>query len=67
MASHRRHTGRGGWSPGRPRLVHDPVQLSIKVERPVMDWLKKTAAGRGLSMAQLVRELLRARALEGGA
>ena len=67
MGTHRRHTGRGGWSPGRPRLVHDPARLSIEIERPVMDWLKKTASERGLSMAQLVRETLRARALEGGA
>ena len=67
MSAHRRSTGRGGWSPGRPRLVHDPARLSIEIERPVMVWLKQTAAERGLSMSQLVRETLRARAQEGEA
>ena len=48
------------------RLVHDPVQLSIAVERSDMKALKYVAWKQRVSVAQLVRETLRTRAQEGG-
>ena len=67
MGSRHAHRGGGTTGVGRPRLVHDPVQLSIKIERTDMKALKYEAWKRRVSLAQLVRETLRARTHEGGA
>ena len=66
MRSHAHaHRGGGSRSAGRPRLVHDPVQLSIAVERSDMKALKYLAWKGRVSLAQLVRETLRTRAHQG--
>ena len=61
MAS--RHTHRGGGTSGvvRPRLIRDPVQLSLAVERSDINALKNVASERGIPLSQLVRETLRAK------
>jgi hypothetical protein len=62
MGSRHAHRGGGSRSAGRPRLVHNPVQLSLAVERADMVALKNIASERGIPLSQLVRETLRAKA-----
>lgn len=58
----RKKTGRGGARPGagRPALMRDPVVFSVTVERNDYDALSTEAESRGVTLATVVREALRA-------
>lgn len=44
---------------GRPRVVRDPVRLTIDFEKDDVTRLTERAEDRGISVAQLVREAVR--------
>lgn len=46
----------GHRSPGRPRVVEDPVRLSVDYERQDIEALEEIARERGVSVATLVRK-----------
>ncbi len=58
----RRKGKRGGWRPGAGRkpILDDPVSFTGSFERAEMDALDEIAEERGVSVASLVREAVRA-------
>jgi len=57
MAGPARKSGRGGARPGagRKRIVQDPERIAVDLERPDLNALRKLAADRGTSVANLIR------------
>ena len=62
VAQRRKPSGHGGWRPGagRPRVIQDPVEIKIKMEKADMDALRRVSAERGTSVAVLIRSAIRA-------
>ncbi len=58
MSSRKRRKGRGGAreGAGRPALVPDPADLTVRFHRRDLEALAELAAARGLSVGYLVRE-----------
>ncbi len=55
MSTRKKSKRRGG----RPRLIHDPADLRIVVERADLDAIHEVAAEKGVSAASLVRKAIR--------
>jgi len=62
MAAKRKGVGRGGRrkGAGRRRIVKDPVRLTVDYERVDFEGLEAIADERGVSLASIVREAVRA-------
>lgn len=57
----KKRSGPGGARPGagRPRVVQDPVRLTVDYERADFEHLEAIAERRGVSVASVVREAVR--------
>ncbi len=57
VAQGMRKTGRGGARPGagRKRVVQEPEQIAVDLEKPDLDALRTLGKRRGASVADLIR------------